>query len=98
MHAVRGLCCEHGAVLQDLRGLSDGWDSLQIDQSVDLQFPRTPLFRQLIPMKKTTSSKTAVEKDTSLSLDTSALDAAKRSLDQGVITPSYGPWRDDIVR
>lgn len=32
-----------------------------------------------------------------LVLNTGALNAAKRSLDQGAITPSYGPWRDDIV-
>ena len=32
-----------------------------------------------------------------LVLNTGALSAAKRSLDQGAITPSYGPWRDDIV-
>ncbi len=31
-------------------------------------------------------------------LDTEALDAARRSLDQGAITPSYGPWREDIIR
>src|SRR5487761_1920973 len=32
-----------------------------------------------------------------LVLNHSGLDAAKRSLDQGAVTPSYGPWRDDIV-
>jgi bacterioferritin len=31
-------------------------------------------------------------------LDTTALDAARQSLDQGAMTPSYGPWRDDIIR
>ena len=31
-------------------------------------------------------------------LDESAIDAARRSLDQGAVTPSYGPWRDDIVK
>jgi bacterioferritin len=31
-------------------------------------------------------------------LDTEAIDAARRSLDQGAITPSYGPWRDDIIQ
>jgi bacterioferritin len=32
-----------------------------------------------------------------LALDQSGLDAAKRSLDQGAVTPSYGPWREDII-
>lgn len=31
-------------------------------------------------------------------LDAVALNAAKHSLDQGAITPSYGPWREDIIR
>ena len=33
-----------------------------------------------------------------LKLDQGALDAAKNNIDQGTITPSYGPWRDDIVK
>jgi bacterioferritin len=33
-----------------------------------------------------------------LALDEKALDDAKRSLDDGAVTPSYGPWRDDIVQ
>ena len=33
-----------------------------------------------------------------LQLDQGALDAAKNHLEQGAITPSYGPWRDDIVK
>ena len=28
-----------------------------------------------------------------LELDTQALEAAKRSLEKGAVTPSYGPWR-----
>jgi bacterioferritin len=35
---------------------------------------------------------------TALRLDESALEAAKQSLEQGPVTPSYGPWRDDIVQ
>src|SRR6187551_3818181 len=35
---------------------------------------------------------------TSLRLDESALEAAKKSLEEGTVTPSYGPWRDDIVK
>jgi len=33
-----------------------------------------------------------------LVLDQAALDAAKQSLDQGAMTPSYGPWREDIIK
>ena len=33
-----------------------------------------------------------------LQLDQGALDAAKNNIDQGAITPAYGPWRDDIVK
>lgn len=32
-----------------------------------------------------------------LRLDESAIDAARNSLADGAITPSYGPWRDGIV-
>lgn len=32
-----------------------------------------------------------------LALDLKAIDAAKRSLDQGAVTPHYGPWREDII-
>jgi bacterioferritin len=33
-----------------------------------------------------------------LTLDESGLEAAKQNLEDGAITPSYGPWRDDIVK
>src|SRR6187549_2506397 len=33
-----------------------------------------------------------------LTLDNDAIEAAKRSLDEGAVTPTYGPWREDIVR
>ncbi|MEJ8820788.1 ferritin-like domain-containing protein [Variovorax humicola] len=33
-----------------------------------------------------------------LVLDEKALKAASSSLDEGAVTPSYGPWRDDIVK
>jgi bacterioferritin len=35
---------------------------------------------------------------TRLMLDEASIEAAKRSLDQGAVTPSYGPWREDIVK
>lgn len=33
-----------------------------------------------------------------LALDESAIDAARRDVAEGPITPGYGPWRDDIVK
>lgn len=33
-----------------------------------------------------------------LVLDQKAIDAAAKSLDDGAVTPGYGPWRDDIVK
>ena len=33
-----------------------------------------------------------------LTLDEAAIDNARRSLEQGAMTPHYGPWRDDIVK
>src|SRR5437763_1170672 len=33
-----------------------------------------------------------------LALNTQAIEAAKRSLDDGAVTPSYGPWREDVVK
>ena len=33
-----------------------------------------------------------------LKLDQGALDAAKNHIEEGAITPAYGPWRDDIVK
>ncbi|KQW37442.1 bacterioferritin [Rhizobacter sp. Root404] len=42
-----------------------------------------------------TTLPTSVER---LALDEAGLDAAKRSLDQGAVVPSYGPWREDIIK
>jgi bacterioferritin len=44
------------------------------------------------------SSKETAAQHAPLVLNQAALDAAKQSLDQGAMTPSYGPWREDIVR
>lgn len=38
------------------------------------------------------------EKHTPLRLDEAALKAARSDLDDGAVTPAYGPWRDDIVK
>jgi bacterioferritin len=35
---------------------------------------------------------------TPLRLDEAALAAARNDLDDGAVTPAYGPWRDDVVR
>lgn len=37
------------------------------------------------------------ETRTPLQLDEAALKAARSDLDDGAVTPAYGPWRDDIV-
>lgn len=34
----------------------------------------------------------------SLKLDEAAIQAAAKRLDEGAVTPSYGPWRDEIVQ
>lgn len=33
-----------------------------------------------------------------LQLNEKAIEAAKKSLDEGAVTPSYGPWREDIIK
>ena len=51
-------------------------------------------------MNTTTTDKPATPAQASgerLRLDESALEAAKRSLEGGAVTPSYGPWREDII-
>ena len=49
-------------------------------------------------MKTDASSAKAAESHQHLVLDQSAIDAAGKSLDEGAVTPSYGPWRDDVVK
>jgi len=41
---------------------------------------------------------TAVKERQPLKLDQAAIDKASKSLEEGAVTPSYGPWRDDIVQ
>jgi len=31
-------------------------------------------------------------------LDEAALEAARHGLDEGAVTPSYGPWRDEVIQ
>ena len=40
----------------------------------------------------------ASDKRAPLQLDQAALDAAKKNLSEGAITPAYGPWREDIIK
>ena len=52
-------------------------------------------------MKNDVSSRSASAKEGGrqhLALDQAGLDAARSSLDDGAVTPSYGPWRDDVVK
>lgn len=35
---------------------------------------------------------------TRLKLDQAGLDAARKHLSDGAVTPAYGPWRDDVVK
>ena len=39
-----------------------------------------------------------VSGESHLRLDENALEAAKKSLENGAVTPSYGPWREDIIK
>ena len=49
--------------------------------------------------KKETATVTALPMTSErLVLDEAALTAAKRSLEEGAVTPSYGPWREDIIK
>ncbi len=48
---------------------------------------------------KTTKAKpVTAASNTRLVLDTAAIDAARKGLSQGGITPHYGPWREDIIK
>src|SRR6201989_1317688 len=40
----------------------------------------------------------ASDKHTPLTLAQAALDAAKKNIQEGAITPAYGPWREDIIK
>ena len=49
-------------------------------------------------MKKTPSSMTSNRtKSSGLALDQAGLDAARRNLKEGAMTPAYGPWQDDVI-
>ncbi len=48
--------------------------------------------------KPTKVTQLVVANDKRLVLDEAAIDSARRSLDDGAVTPSYGPWREDIIK
>ena len=48
--------------------------------------------------KKNDQKKARASDANALTLDESALDRARQHLDEGAVTPSYGPWRDAIVK
>jgi bacterioferritin len=50
------------------------------------------------PQDQKTQPLTAPSGHQPLTLDEAGLDAARKSLDQGAITPAYGPWREDIIK
>lgn len=33
-----------------------------------------------------------------MALDESAIEAARHSLNEGAVTPNYGPWREDVIK
>ena len=50
-------------------------------------------------MKDTTKmTKHTKEEYPPMHLDEAAIDKARTSLDEGAVTPNYGPWREDIIR
>ncbi len=48
--------------------------------------------------QKDSGNVTALPSSERLALDEAGLEAAKRSLDQGAVVPSFGPWREDIIK
>ena len=47
---------------------------------------------------KSPQIRTADDSKHDLHLDEAALDAARKNIGDGAVTPSYGPWRDSIVK
>jgi bacterioferritin len=50
-------------------------------------------------MKKATSTPSPSRTESSgLTLDQSGLDAARRNVKEGAMTPAYGPWKADVIK
>jgi bacterioferritin len=58
--------------------------------------------QQELPMSAKSNRLTLADRAASagetLTLDQGALDRARKNLDEGAVTPSYGPWREQIVK
>jgi bacterioferritin len=53
----------------------------------------------MVAKNEPTNIKHLAVKDTErMVLNDAAIDAARRGLEQGAVTPSYGPWREDIIK
>lgn len=49
-------------------------------------------------MKDSTKTSTATNAaHTPMRLDEAAIEQARKSLDDGAVTPNYGPWREDVI-
>jgi bacterioferritin len=59
---------------------------------------KTPANSNSAPQRSATVTELSGAKKERLELNEEGLSAAKRSLEDGAVTPSYGPWRDDIVK
>lgn len=44
------------------------------------------------------TKKTPTAQSSGLKLDMARIDAARRDLKDGAVTPAYGPWREDIIQ
>lgn len=53
--------------------------------------------RKAAPADRRTDEADGTTAPRRLQLDEQALEAARQSLDEGAVNPSYGPWREDII-
>ena len=49
-------------------------------------------------MTTKTQQTTKAHTQQEMRLDEDAIDQARRSIDEGAVTPHYGPWREDVIR
>ena len=49
-------------------------------------------------MTTKTQQATKAKTQKHMRLDEDAIDQARRSIDEGAVTPHYGPWREDVIR
>jgi bacterioferritin len=58
----------------------------------------TPAHTKRITERSTETQNTDSGTAPRMALDLGAIEEAKNSLDQGAVTPHYGPWRNDIIQ